>query len=301
MPQKTLIVLVGPTGVGKTETSLVLAETLHAPIINADSRQIYKGMGIGTAAPTPEEQARVEHHFVQFLNPGEYYSAAQFELDVMARLETLFQSHDYVLLCGGSMMYVDAVCKGIDDIPTVDAETRKMMLERYEAEGLERLCSELRVLDPEYYQVVDLKNPKRVIHALEICYMTGKTYTSFRTNTRKERPFRIVKIGLKREREILYDRINRRVTQMLEMGLEQEVRSLMSYRNTNALNTVGYKEMFAYFDGAMTLEQAADKIRQNSRIYSRKQMTWFKRDEEIKWFEPGQMSEIMNYVEKSVV
>lgn len=246
MPQKTLIVLVGPTGVGKTETSLVLAETLHAPIINADSRQIYKGMGIGTAAPTPEEQARVEHHFVQFLNPGEYYSAAQFELDVMARLDTLFQSHDYVLLSGGSMMYIDAVCKGIDDIPTVDAETRKMMLERYEAEGLERLCSELRVLDPEYYQVVDLKNPKRVIHALEICYMTGKTYTSFRTNTRKERPFRIVKIGLKREREILYDRINRRVTQMLEMGLEQEVRSLMPYRNTNALNTVGYKEMFAY-------------------------------------------------------
>lgn len=301
MPQKTLIVLVGPTGVGKTETSLVLAETLHAPIINADSRQIYKGMGIGTAAPTPEEQARVEHHFVQFLNPGEYYSAAQFELDVMARLETLFQSHDYVLLSGGSMMYIDAVCKGIDDIPTVDAETRKMMLERYEAEGLERLCSELRVLDPEYYQVVDLKNPKRVIHALEICCMTGKTYTSFRTNTRKERPFRIVKIGLKREREILYDRINRRVTQMLEMGLEQEVRSLMPYRNTNALNTVGYKEMFAYFDGAMTLEQAADKIRQNSRIYSRKQMTWFKRDEEIKWFEPGQMSEIMNYIEKSAV
>lgn len=301
MPQKTLIVLVGPTGVGKTETSLVLAETLHAPIINADSRQIYKGMGIGTAAPTPEEQARVEHHFVQFLNPGEYYSAAQFELDVMARLETLFQSHDYVLLSGGSMMYIDAVCKGIDDIPTVDAETRKMMLERYEAEGLERLCSELRVLDPEYYQVVDLKNPKRVIHALEICYMTGKTYTSFRTNTRKERPFRIVKIGLKREREILYDRINRRVTQMLVMGLEQEVRSLMPYRNTNALNTVGYKEMFAYFDGAMTLEQAADKIRQNSRIYSRKQMTWFKRDEEIKWFEPGQMSEIMNYIEKSAV
>lgn len=301
MPQKTLIVLVGPTGVGKTETSLVLAETLHAPIINADSRQIYKGMGIGTAAPTPEELARVEHHFVQFLNPGEYYSAAQFELDVMARLETLFQSHDYVLLSGGSMMYIDAVCKGIDDIPTVDAETRKMMLERYEAEGLERLCSELRVLDPEYYQVVDLKNPKRVIHALEICYMTGKTYTSFRTNTRKERPFRIVRIGLKREREILYDRINRRVTQMLEMGLEQEVRSLMPYRNTNALNTVGYKEMFAYFDGAMTLEQAADKIRQNSRIYSRKQMTWFKRDEEIKWFEPGQMSEIMNYIEKSAV
>ena len=300
MQQKNLIVLVGPTGVGKTETSLTLAEMLHAPIINADSRQIYKDMSIGTAAPTEKDLKRVKHYFVQFLNPGDYYSAAQFESDVMALLETLFKSHDSVILSGGSMMYIDAVCKGIDDIPTVDDETRKVLLERYEKEGLEVLCRELRIMDPEYYQVVDLKNPKRVIHALEICYMTGKTYTSFRTNKKKERPFKIIKLGLKREREELYERINNRVTQMIEQGLEKEVRNLISYRNTNALNTVGYKEMFAYIDGNMTLSEAADKIRQNSRIYSRKQMTWFKRDSDIAWFEPKQLEEFIQYVKEIV-
>lgn len=296
MAKKSLIVLVGPTGVGKTETSLALAEHFHAPILNADSRQIYKGMTVGTAAPTLEERAHAEHHFVQFLNPGDYYSAAQFEMDAMALLEDLFQKHDYVLLSGGSMMYIDAVCHGIDDIPTVDDVTRKMMLERYEKEGLEPLVQELRVLDPEYYQIVDLKNPKRVIHALEICYMTGKTYSSFRTNTKKQRPFHIVKVGLRREREVLYDRINRRVTKMIQDGLEEEVKALLPFRNTNSLNTVGYKEMFAYFDGKMSLEEAADKIRQNSRIYSRKQMTWFKRDNQIKWFEPEQLGDIIAYI-----
>lgn len=300
MTQKNLIVLVGPTGVGKTETSLALAEHFHAPILNADSRQIYKGMTIGTAAPTLAERARAEHYFVQFLNPGDYYSAAQFEVDAMALLDKLFQTHDYAILSGGSMMYIDAVCQGIDDIPTVDDETRKMMLERYEKEGLEPLVRELRVLDPEYYQIVDLKNPKRVIHALEICYMTGKTYSSFRTNTKKKRPFHMVKVGLKREREVLYDRINRRVTRMLQEGLEEEVKALLPFRNTNSLNTVGYKEMFAYLDGVMSLEEASDKIRQNSRIYSRKQMTWFKRDSEIAWFEPEQLCEIIGYIERSV-
>lgn len=299
MAKKSLIVLVGPTGVGKTETSLALAEHFHAPILNADSRQIYKGMTVGTAAPTLEERARAEHHFVQFLNPGDYYSAAQFEMDAMALLEDLFQKHDYVLLSGGSMMYIDAVCHGIDDIPTVDDVTRKTMLERYEKEGLEPLVQELRVLDPEYYQIVDLKNPKRVIHALEICYMTGKTYSSFRTNTKKQRPFHIVKVGLRREREVLYDRINRRVTKMIQEGLEEEVKALLPFRNTNSLNTVGYKEMFAYFDGKMSLEEAADKIRQNSRIYSRKQMTWFKRDNQIKWFEPEQLGDIIAYISES--
>ena len=299
MAKKSLIVLVGPTGVGKTETSLALAEHFHAPILNADSRQIYKGMTVGTAAPTLEERARAEHHFVQFLNPGDYYSAAQFEMDAMALLEDLFQKHDYVLLSGGSMMYIDAVCHGIDDIPTVDDVTRKTMLERYEKEGLEPLVQELRVLDPEYYQIVDLKNPKRVIHALEICYMTGKTYSSFRTNTKKQRPFHIVKVGLRREREVLYDRINRRVTKMIQEGLEEEVKALLPFRNTNSLNTVGYKEMFAYFDGKMSLEEAADKIRQNSRIYSRKQMTWFKRDNQIKWFEPEQLDDIIAYISES--
>lgn len=296
MPQKNLIVLVGPTGVGKTETSLKLAEYFRAPIINADSRQIYKGMTIGTAAPTEEDRKRVTHYGVQFLNPGDYYSAAQFELDVMQLLGELFLKHDYVVLSGGSMMYIDAVCNGIDDIPTVDAETRKMMLERYEKEGLEPLVRELRILDPEYYRIVDLKNPKRVIHALEICYMTGKPYSSFRTNKKKERPFRIIKIGLKRDREILYERINNRVTKMLEDGLEDEVKALLPYRGSNALNTVGYKEMFAYLDGKMTYDEAADKIRQNSRIYSRKQMTWFKRDEQIQWFEPEQVQDIISHI-----
>lgn len=296
MPQKNLIVLVGPTGVGKTETSLKLAEYFRAPIINADSRQIYKGMTIGTAAPTEEDRKRVTHFGVQFLNPGDYYSAAQFELDVMQLLEELFLKHDYVVLSGGSMMYIDAVCNGIDDIPTVDAETRKMMLERYEKEGLEPLVRELRILDPEYYRIVDLKNPKRVIHALEICYMTGKPYSSFRTNKKKERPFRIIKIGLKRDREILYGRINNRVTKMLEDGLEDEVKALLPYRGSNALNTVGYKEMFAYLDGKMTYDEAVDKIRQNSRIYSRKQMTWFKRDEQIQWFEPEQVQDIISHI-----
>lgn len=196
-------------------------------------------------------------------------------------------------------MYIDAVCHGIDDIPTVDDVTRKTMLERYEKEGLEPLVQELRVLDPEYYQIVDLKNPKRVIHALEICYMTGKTYSSFRTNTKKQRPFHIVKVGLRREREVLYDRINRRVTKMIQEGLEEEVKALLPFRNTNSLNTVGYKEMFAYFDGKMSLEEAADKIRQNSRIYSRKQMTWFKRDNQIKWFEPEQLGDIIAYISES--
>lgn len=300
MRRKYLIVLVGPTGVGKTETSLSLAEAFQAPILNADSRQIYKGMTIGTAAPTAAERARAEHHFVQFLNPGDYYSAAQFESDAVKLLEELFRSHDCVLLSGGSMMYVDAVCNGIDDIPTVDAETRKIMLERYEQEGLEQLCSELRILDPEYYQIVDLKNPKRVIHALEICYMTGKTYTSFRTNKKKQRPFGIIKIGLKRDREQLYERINRRVTHMLEAGLLDEVRSLLPYRHTNSLNTVGYKEIFAFLDGECTLQEAAEKIRQNSRIYSRKQMTWFKRDPDIHWFEPEQLEEIKNCIAKEM-
>ena len=212
-------------------------------------------------------------------------------------LEKLYTEHEVVLLTGGSMMYVDAVCKGIDDIPTVDADTRRMMLHKYETEGLENLCTELKLLDPEYYKTVDLKNHKRVIHALEICYMTGKTYTSFRTQQKKERPFRIIKIGLTRDRQELYDRINRRVEQMIADGLVEEVRSVYPYRALNSLNTVGYKEIFNYLDGEWTLPFAIEKIQQNSRIYSRKQMTWFKRDEEISWFNPGQEEEILAHIE----
>lgn len=292
----TLIVLIGPTGVGKTELSLSIAEHFNTCIVSSDSRQLYADLKIGTAAPTPEQLARVKHHFVGTLQLTDYYSAAQYEAEVMSKLEELFQKNDVVVLTGGSMMYVDAICKGIDDIPTVDKDTRELMMQKYEMEGLEKLCAELKLLDPEYYQIVDLKNPKRVIHALEICYMTGKTYTSFRTQSTKERPFRIIKIGLTRERKELYDRINRRVDEMMKDGLLEEARSVYAYKHLNSLNTVGYKEMFQYMDGEWTLDFAIEKIKQNSRIYSRKQMTWFKRDKDITWFHPDQQKEIMNHI-----
>lgn len=297
---KTLVVLIGPTGVGKTALSLRLAEALNACIISADSRQLYADLKIGTAAPTAEELQQVPHHLVGTLKLTDYYSAAQYETEVMALLDKLFQERDHVLLTGGSMMYIDAVCKGIDDIPTVDAETRQLLMQKYETEGLEQLCAELRLLDPEYYKVVDLKNPKRVIHALEICYMTGRTYTSYRTQQTKQRPFRIIKIGLTRPREELYERINQRVLQMMADGLEAEARSVYPYRHLNSLNTVGYKEMFRYFDGEWTLPFAIEKIQQNSRIYSRKQMTWFKRDEEIRWFHPDEESAILQYLSQQL-
>ena len=292
----TLIVLIGPTGVGKTELSLRLAEHFHTSIVSADSRQLYADLKIGTAAPTSEQLNRVPHYLVGTLKLTDYYSAARYEEEALATLDNLFRQHDTVILTGGSMMYIDAICKGIDDIPTVDTETRELMLQRYETEGLEKLCAELKLLDPEYYRIVDLKNPKRVIHALEICYMTGKTYTSFRTQQKKQRPFRIIKVGLTRDRAELYDRINRRVDIMIEEGLLEEARNVYPYRTLNSLNTVGYKEMFNYLDGTWELPFAIEKIKQNSRIYSRKQMTWFKRDEEIRWFHPEQETEILSYL-----
>ncbi|WP_299229676.1 tRNA (adenosine(37)-N6)-dimethylallyltransferase MiaA [uncultured Bacteroides sp.] len=295
--KKTLIVLIGPTGVGKTDLSIKIAKKYGSPIISADSRQLYSDLKIGTAAPTEEYLKRVKHYFVGTLKLTDYYSAAQYESEVISLLEELFKTNNTILLTGGSMMYIDAICKGIDDIPTVDNETRQMMMEKYEKEGLERLCAELKLLDPEYYSIVDLKNPKRVIHALEICYMTGKTYTSFRTGNKKQRPFDIIKIGLCRDREELYDRINKRVDIMINDGLVDEVKSVYQYKNLNSLNTVGYKEIIQYLEGNCTLEFAIEKIKQNSRIYSRKQMTWFKRDNEIKWFRPDREEEIMEYIE----
>lgn len=296
----TLIVLIGPTGVGKTELSLRLAEHFHTSIVSADSRQLYADLKIGTAAPTSEQLNRVPHYLVGTLKLTDYYSAARYEEEALATLDNLFRQHDTVILTGGSMMYIDAICKGIDNIPTVDTETRELMLQRYETEGLEKLCAELKLLDPEYYRIVDLKNPKRVIHALEICYMTGKTYTSFRTQQKKQRPFRIIKVGLTRDRAELYDRINRRVDIMIEEGLLEEARSVYPYRTLNSLNTVGYKEMFNYLDGTWELPFAIEKIKQNSRIYSRKQMTWFKRDEEIQWFHPEQETEILDYINTKI-
>ena len=294
----TLIVLIGPTGIGKTDLSLNIAEHYNTEIISADSRQLYADLKIGTASPTPEQLARVKHHFVGTLQLTDYYSAAQYEAEVMKKLDELFKKHSVIVLTGGSMMYVDAVCKGIDDIPTVDEETRKTLMQHYENVGLERLCAELKILDPEYYDIVDKKNPKRVIHALEICYMTGQTYTSFRTSQTKERPFNIIKVGLRREREELYARINKRVDIMMEDGLLEEAKSVYQYKDLNSLNTVGYKEMFKYLDGEWELPFAIEKIKQNSRIYSRKQVTWFKRDTDITWFHPDDTDNIMSFIEE---
>lgn len=296
----SLIVLIGPTAVGKTDTSLAIAAYLGCPIISADSRQMYKGMEIGTAMPTKEELARHRHYFVGQLNPGDYYSAARYEEEVMALLEKEFPHHPTMLMSGGSMMYIDAVCNGIDDIPTVDDETRAMVLEKYESEGLDKLADELRILDPEYYREADIKNPKRVMHALEICYMTGKKYSSFRKQQKKERPFRIIKIGLQREREELYERIGRRVDMMIENGLVEEVKSFEHLKHHNSLNTVGYKEIFKYLDGEWTLPFAIEKIKQNTRIYSRKQVTWYRKDEDITWFHPSDIDGIIKHIEKAL-
>ena len=284
---KTLVVVLGPTGVGKTELCLSLAERLVTPIINADSRQIFAEIPIGTAAPTVEQQQRVKHYFVGNHHIEDYYSAAQYETDVLNLLENkIFPQHDVALLTGGSMMYIDAVCKGIDDIPTVRDDIRTWMKERLEKEGLEALVEELKEKDPKHWAIVDKKNPRRVVHALEICHQTGKTYTSFRTANKKERPFRIIKIGLNRDRAELYERINQRVLMMMEEGLEEEARSVYPKRGLTALRTVGYKEMFAYFDGDIDKEEAIRQIQSHSREYMRKQLTWFKRDTEINWLHP---------------
>lgn len=296
----TLVVLIGPTAVGKTDTSLAIAKHFGCPIISSDSRQMYSGMEIGTAMPGKEELARCKHYFVGQLQPGDYYSAAKYEEDVIRLLEKEFNDRQVMLMSGGSMMYIDAVCKGIDDIPTVDDDTRTMVLEKYEKEGLEQLASELRILDPEYYNEADIKNPKRVMHALEICYMTGKTYSSFRKRSVKERPFKIIKIGLQRDREELYERINRRVDMMIEQGLVEEVKKFAHLKHHNSLNTVGYKEIFKYLDGEWTLPFAIEKIKQNTRIYSRKQVTWYRKDEDIAWFHPNDIKDIIKYIEDKI-
>ena len=273
---KKLIVIVGPTGVGKTELCLQIAEHLNIPIVNADSRQIFSEIPIGTAAPTPEQQQRVKHYFVGNHHLEDYYSASLFEEDVMQLLtDNLFNTSDVALMSGGSMMYIDAVCNGIDDIPTIDDNTREWMKQRLETEGLPRLVEELKLLDPEHWKIVDRNNPRRVVHALEICHMTGKTYTSFRQNAKKQRPFDIIKIGLNRDREELYNRINARVLQMFDEGLVDEALAVYDKRGLNSLNTVGYKETFEYLDGLITIDQCIFNIQSNSRRYCRKQQTCF--------------------------
>lgn len=273
-----------------------IAKHFGIPIINADSRQIYRELKIGTARPTDEQIQAVRHYFVGMLGLDDYYSASLFEQQVLQLLDQLFQTSDYALLTGGSMMYIDAVCDGIDDIPTIDEETRRLMKQRLADEGLEALCEELRRLDPEYYEIVDRQNPRRVVHALEICTMTGKTYTSFRRCERRQRPFRIVKIALNRPREELYERINRRVDQMMSDGLLDEARALYPKKELNALNTVGYKELFDYLDGRWPLEEAVERIKGNTRRYARKQLTWYKKDKQIRWFHPDDKQSIIDYI-----
>ena len=296
----TLVVVLGPTSVGKTEASLRIAEHLGVPIINADSRQIFAELPIGTAAPTLEQQRRVRHYFVGTHQLTDYYSASVYESEVMTLLGQLFQTSHVALLAGGSMMYIDAVCNGIDDIPTVDDATRALMKQRLETEGLPALVNELKEIDPEHYEIVDRNNPRRVIHALEICHMTGKTYTSFRTNTKKYRPFNILKIGLNRDRSELYDRINRRVLEMMDQGLEEEARKCYPLKGLNSLNTVGYKELFDYFDQAISKEEAIRRIQSNTRRYMRKQLTWFKKDPDIQWFHPDSITKIINDINNNV-
>lgn len=295
MKTKTLLVILGPTGVGKTELSLQIAEHFGSPIISADSRQIYRDIPICTAAATPAQQARVRHYFVGTHALDEKFSAAQFEIETMSLLERLFTELDTVVMTGGSMMYIDAVVKGIDDMPDVDPYIRASVREQYEISGLEPLLAQLRLLDPDYYARVDKRNTQRVIHGVEMCLSTGRPFSSFHTGARKERPFRIVQIGLQRERQELYGRIDKRVQQMLDDGLEAEARRVFPMRHLNSLNTVGIKEMFMYFEGQYTLEQAQERICHNTHIYSKKQMTWFKRDKEIHWFDPSQTNEILSF------
>lgn len=294
---KTLIVITGPTAVGKTALCLDIARHYGIPVINADSRQVYRELKIGTAAPTEEQLRLVRHYFVGTLSLTDYYSASLYEQQVLELLEQLFLTSDFALLSGGSMMYIDAVCNGIDDIPTVDESTRAILKDRLTKEGLEALCDELRLLDPEHWAVVDRKNPRRVVHALEICLMTGRTYTSFRTNQHKERPFAIRKVGLNLPRELLYERINQRVDGMMASGLLEEAKRLLPQRQQNALNTVGYKEMFAYLDGCWTLDEAIERMKGNTRRYARKQLTWFKKDDRMKWFNPDDKEHIINYIQ----
>lgn len=310
----TLIVITGPTAVGKTELCLEIAKKFGIPIINADSRQIYRDLKIGTAAPTEQQKKEVTHYFAGCFGLDHYYNASMYEQEVIALLDQLFSCNGkdhtqlppetdcnkkrYALMTGGSMMYIDAVCNGIDDIPTITEDIRNEMKKRLANEGLDNLCKELERLDPEYYSIVDKKNTRRVIHGLEICIQTGQTYTSFRKKTKKERPFRTIKIALNRPREELYERINKRVDNMIKDGLADEARSLYMFKHLNALNTVGYKELFEHFDGKYNLQEAIERIKGNTRRYARKQITWFKRDKDVYWFNPDNKEEIINFISR---
>lgn len=294
----TLVVVTGPTGVGKTDTAISLAQALSAEIISADSRQLYRDIPIGTAAPTAAQQALVKHHFVGTLELDRYYSAAQFEADVLALLPSLFEKSPYAVMCGGSMLYIDAVCKGIDELPTISQAIRTSVYAEYEQYGITHILDRLQELDPLYYQQVDPKNYRRVIHAVEICLESGRPYSSLRTNPTKQRPFRIIKVGLNLPRPQLFERINRRVEAMIAGGLIEEARKVYHLRHLNSLNTVGYKELFDCFDGVMDYSVAIPRIMKHTRVYAKKQLTWFARDTEMRWFQPSDI-DILSYILKA--
>ena len=300
MKNSTMVVITGPTGVGKTGVGIHLARLYNSPIISADSRQIYKEIPIGTAAPTAEEQKLAIHYLIGTKSVTDYYSAFEFEQEALDLAQKSFKKNPVVFMIGGSMMYIDAFCNGIDQLPTVDPELRKDLMIEYENKGLPYIQRQLKVLDPVYYDQVDLKNPKRVIHAIEICLMTGKPYSQLRTQPKAKRPFNIVKIGLTMDRKELYQRINERVEQMFEQGLVNEARSLIPFRHHNSLNTVGFKELFAHFDGEHNLERAKELIQRNSRHYAKKQLSWFKRDESVTWFHPAETQQVADFIEQQL-
>jgi tRNA dimethylallyltransferase len=295
-----LIVLLGPTGVGKTDVSIDLARHFGCEIISADSRQFFREMKTGTAVPSDEQLAKIKHHFIRFMPVSDYYSSSLFERDVLKLLPELFGKNRIVLMTGGSAMYIDAVCGGIDDIPDVDLPVREKYNLKYKKEGIAGLRMALKLLDPEHYEVVDLKNPKRIIRALEICETTGRPYSSFLTKQKRKRDFQIIKIGLERPRPELYDRINHRVDRMVEEGLENEALSLSEMRHLNALNCVGYREFFEFFEGKIAREKAIELIKRNSRRYAKRQMTWWSKDKEVRWFTPDSLLEIINYIESKI-
>lgn len=299
--KKHLVVITGPTAVGKTELCIDLAESLNTEIISADSRQIFKEMKIGTAKPADEELNRVKHHFIDYKTIHEFYTAGMFELDVIDFAEKYFQQNNLIIMTGGSGLYINAVCDGIDALPRVEPEIRSNLIKKYNEEGIESLRYSLKKLDPASYEKIDLKNPKRILKALEITIQTGKPYSSFLTRKSKKRAFNIHKIGLARDRNELYERINRRVDKMIEQGLLEEVKKLHPYKHLNPLNTVGYKELFEFLEEKISFEEAIRLIKRNTRRYAKRQITWFSRDPEIKWFHPEQKEAIKSYIQNKIL
>ncbi|MBQ1981216.1 MAG: tRNA (adenosine(37)-N6)-dimethylallyltransferase MiaA [Alistipes sp.] len=297
---KHLVVIAGPTGSGKTDLSIRVARYYHCPIISTDSRQFYRGIPIGTAQPTAEELQMAEHHFIADRELKDDFNSGAYETEALSRLEELFQKHDIVVAVGGSGLYIKALCEGMDDLPEVDPRLREELNTRCKAEGVEALAEELRRLDPDFYEVVDRKNPARVVRALEVCISTGKTYSSLRSGVKRERPFNIIKIAVNMDREVLYDRIDLRVDKMVQAGLYDEALKVYPLRELNALQTVGYREWFDHFDGKISREEAIELIKRNSRRYAKRQLTWFRADKDFEWFEPSETEKILEYIDSKI-